>query len=110
MGKLCKTDFPLVKLKIPLMVLSRLSSSQKSHRCHQGVEDTDSEGCSASEGLSEIELRVRVIIIVVRVNELDIAVVDQLSDHGYAGPEASSPALEDNSLAERAGAVTGCGV
>ena len=43
-------------------------------------------------------------------NELDIAVVDQLSDHGYAGPEASSPALEDDGLAKRTGAVTGSGV
>ena len=89
------------------MVLSRLSSSQKSHRCHQGVEDTDSEGCSASEGLSKIELGVGIIIVVVRVNELDIAVVDELGDHGDAGPEASSSALKNNRLAERACAVTG---
>ena len=85
-------------------------SYQHCYRGHQGVQDTDSKGSPTSKGLSEIELRVRVVIIVVRVNELDVAVVDQLSDHGYAGPEASSPALEDDGLAKRTGAVTGSGV
>ena len=43
------------------------------YRGHQGVEDTDSEGCATSEGLGEIELSVRVIVIIL-VQELDIAV------------------------------------
>ena len=85
-------------------------NSQHSHRGHQGVEDTDSKGSSTGEGLSEIQFSIRIIIVVIRVDELDIAVVDELSDHGDAGPEASSPALKDNGLAERAGAVTGCRV
>ena len=57
--------------------------------------------------MSEIQFSVRIIIVVIRVDELDVAVVDELRDHGDAGPEASPPALEDDGLAERAGAVTG---
>ena len=65
------------------MVLSRLSSSQKSHRGHQGVEDTDSEGCAASEWLGEVELSVRVIVIIL-VQELDVAVITKHGDHGHS--------------------------
>ena len=72
---------------------------QKSHRRHQGVKYTDSKGSSARKGLSEIEFSIGIIVVVVRVNKLDVAVVDELRDHGDAGPEASSPALEDNGLA-----------
>ena len=51
---------------------------------HQGIEDADSEGCAAGEGLGEIELSVRVIVIIL-IQELDIAVIDQLSDHRDIG-------------------------
>ena len=80
---------------------------QKSHRRHQGVKYTDSKGSSARKGLSEIEFSIGIIVVVVRVNKLDVAVVDELSNHGDAGPEASSPPLKDNRLSEGAGAVTG---
>ena len=80
---------------------------QKSHRRHQGVKYTDSKGSSARKGLSEIEFSIGIIVVVVRVNKLDVAVVDELRDHRDAGPEASSPPLQDNRLSEGAGAVTG---
>ena len=51
---------------------------------HQGVEDADNEGRAASEGLGEIQLSVRVIVIIL-IQELDIAVIDQLSDHRDIG-------------------------
>ena len=78
-----------------------------SHRSHQGVEYADSKGSSTSKWLSKIQFSIGIIIVVIRVNKLDIAVVDELRDHGDAGPEASSPALKDNCLSEGAGAVTG---
>ena len=56
----------------------------ETHCGHQGVEDADSEGGAASEGLGEIELSVRVIVIIL-VQELDIAVIDQLGDHRDVG-------------------------
>ena len=81
-----------------------------SYRGHEGVQDTHSEGSSTGEGLGEVKLSVRVVIIIVRIDELDVAVVDQLGDHGDAGPEAGSPALEDDRLAEWTGAVAGGGI
>ena len=56
------------------------------YRGHEGVEDADSEGCAASEGLGEIQFSVGVVIIIL-IQELDIAVIDQLSDHRDIGPE-----------------------
>ena len=55
------------------------------HCGHQGVKDADSEGCATSEWLGEIELSVRVIIIIL-IQELDIAVIHKFSDHGNVGP------------------------
>ena len=54
------------------------------HCGHQGVEDADSEGGAASEGLGEIELSVRVIVIIL-IQELDIAVIAEHRDHGDGG-------------------------
>ena len=53
------------------------------HCGHQGVEDADSEGCAAGEGLSEVELSVRVIVIIL-VQELDITVIAKHRDHGHS--------------------------
>ena len=52
------------------------------YRGHQGVQHTHSEGRPTGEGLSEIELSVRIIVVVL-VQELDVAVVDQHGDHRY---------------------------
>lgn len=41
------------------------------HRTHQGVEYTDSEGGAAGEGLSEVQLCVWVVIIIL-VQELNV--------------------------------------
>ena len=60
--------------------------------------------------MGEVKLSVRVVIIIVRIDELDVAVVDQLGDHGDTGSEAGSPALEDDRLAEWTGAVAGGGI
>lgn len=46
----------------------------RTHRAHQGVEYTDSEGSAAGKGLSEVQLRVWVVIIVL-VQELNVRVV-----------------------------------
>ena len=54
-------------------VRQRSLTCEVTHCGHQGVEDADSEGCATSEGLGEIELSVRVIVIIL-VQELDIAV------------------------------------
>ena len=54
------------------------------HCGHQGVEDADSEGCATGKGLGEIELSVRVIIIIL-IQELDIAVITEHRDHGHGG-------------------------
>ena len=62
---------------------------------HQGVEDADSEGRAASEGLGEIQLSVRVIVIIL-IQELDIAVIDQLSDHRDICSEYRAFPLEHN--------------
>ena len=75
------------------------------HCGHQGVKDADSEGCAAGEGLSEVELSVRVIVIIL-VQELDIAVIDQLSDHWHIGPEYRALPLEHDWAAERRLACT----
>lgn len=43
----------------------------RAHRAHQGVEHTDSEGGAAGEGLSEVQLCVWVVIIIL-VQELNV--------------------------------------
>ena len=57
---------------------------RRPHRGHQGVENADSEGCATSEGLGEIQLSVRVIVIIL-IQELDIAVITEHRDHGHSG-------------------------
>ena len=47
------------------------------HRGHEGVEDADGEGCSAGEGLREVQLGVGIVVVIL-VQELNVAVVHQL--------------------------------
>ena len=67
--------------------------------------------------LSEVKLGVRVVIIIIRINELkkkpndfpklkiqsylDIAVIDQFCDHGHAGTKDHPTPLEHDCIAER---------
>ena len=51
--------------------------------------------------LSEVKLCVWVVIIIVRINELDIAVIDQLCDHGHAGAKDHPSPLQHNCVAQR---------
>ena len=60
---------------------------------HEGVQDTDSKGCATSEGLSEIQLSVGIVIVVVWVNELDVGVIHELGDDGDARTEAGAAPL-----------------
>lgn len=52
----------------------RVHSASETHRAHQGVEHTDSEGRAAGEGLCEVQLRVGVVVIIL-VQELNVRVV-----------------------------------
>ena len=70
------------------------------YRGHEGVEDADSEGCAASEGLSEVQLSVGVIVIIL-VQELDIAVIDKFSDHRDIGAIHRALPLQHDGAAER---------
>ena len=51
--------------------------------------------------LSEVKLCVWVVIIIVRINELDIAVIDQLCDHGHACAKDHPSPLQHNCVAQR---------
>ena len=64
-------------------VRQRTPACELTHGGHQGVENADSEGCATSEGLGEIELSVRVIIIIL-IQKLDIAVITKHRDHGHS--------------------------
>ena len=81
--KLCKYTGDPVGRRLYVLV-KRTNWKFIYYRGHQGIEDADSEGCAASEGLSEVQLSVRVIVIIL-VQELDIGVIDQLSDHRHIG-------------------------
>ena len=74
--------------------------NKSQYRGHQGVENADSEGCAASKGLSEVQLSVRVIVIIL-VQKLDIAVIDQLGDHWDIGAIHRALPLQHNGAAER---------
>lgn len=50
---------------------SECAACARTHSAHQGVENTDSEGGAAGEGLSEVQLGVWVIIIIL-VQELNV--------------------------------------
>ena len=70
------------------------------HCGHQGIEDADSKGCATSEGLSEVQLSVGVIVIIL-VQELDIAVIDKFSDHRDIGAIHRALPLQHDGAAER---------
>ena len=74
------------------------------HCGHQGVEDADSEGCAASEGLGEVQLSVRIIVIIL-VQELDVAVIAEHCDHrdgravdgaNHPGPACAIPQVTED--------------
>ena len=75
------------------------------YRSHEGVQDTDSKGCATGKGLGEVQLCVGVVIVVIRVNELDVGVIDELSDDGDAGAEAGTAPLKHDGLAQRTGHI-----
>ena len=50
-----------------------------SHRWHEGVQDTDREGRAAGERLCQVQLRVRIVVVVL-IKELNVAVVDKLCE------------------------------
>ena len=83
-------------------------NTEHADRGHQGVEDADGEGGAACEGLGEVQLRVGIVVIIVRVYELHVAVVDELGDDGDAGAEASPAPLQHDSLPQRTRAVVRC--
>ena len=91
-------------MRILLKTLSKLTL----HRGHQGVEHADGEGGAAGEGLGEVELRVGVVVVIVRVDELHVAVVDELGDDGYARAEAGPAPLQHDRLPQRTRAVVRC--
>ena len=70
------------------------------HRGHQGVQHAHSEGGTARERLSEIKLSVRIIIIVL-VQELNIAVIHQLGDHRDIGAVHGTLPLQNYGGAKR---------
>ena len=55
-----------------------------SYSGHERVKDTDSKSRSTSKRLSEIQFSVRIIVIVL-VQELNIAVVHKFGDHWHIG-------------------------
>jgi len=54
------------------------------YRWHERVQDADSEGRTARKRLGEIQLRVGVIIVVL-VEKLHVAIVNQFGNHGNVG-------------------------
>lgn len=52
-------------------VISGRTACLRTHRAHQGVEHADSEGGATGKGLSEVQLCVWVVIIIL-VQELNI--------------------------------------
>ena len=45
------------------------------YRGHERVEDADGEDGAAGEGLGQVQLSVRVVVVIVRVKELDTELV-----------------------------------
>lgn len=64
----------LVRLFLFGFLQQKFLVCSKPYRTHQGVEYTDSKGCAAGEGLSEVQLRVWIIVIIL-VQELNIWVI-----------------------------------
>lgn len=63
------------------------------HRRHERVQDADGESRTARKRLSEIQLRVGVVVIVL-VKKLHVAVVDQFGDHRHVGAVHRPPSLQ----------------
>ena len=74
---------------------------------HQRVQDTNSKGGATSKWLGQIQFCVRIIIIIIRIYELNIAVIDKLSDYGDAGSKTCSSPLKNNGFTQRTGTVIG---
>ena len=59
------------------MNFSPIENGNWTHGRHERVENADSEGCSTGERLRQVELRVRIVVVVL-VQKLHITVIDQL--------------------------------
>lgn len=71
---MCSKTVEIWKVMIFEKTLQVYSVSFRTHCTHQGVEYTDSEGGAAGEGLSEVQLCVGVVIVIL-VQELNIWVI-----------------------------------
>jgi len=62
------------------------------HRGHERVQNADGERRTARERLCEVQLRVGVVVVVL-VEELHVAVVDQFGDHRHVRAVHRAPSL-----------------
>lgn len=63
------------------------------YRRHERVQDADGERGTARERLGQVQLRVGVVVVVL-VQELYVAVVDQLGDHRHVGAVHGTASLQ----------------
>lgn len=69
------------------------ANSTSPYRRHEGVQDRHSKGCTAGEWLRQVELGVWVIVVIL-VEELYVAVIDELCDHGDIGTVHGATSLQ----------------
>ena len=69
-----------IKMKINKKCSCDFEKRIKTDRRHERVEDADGERGTAGKGLSEVELRVRIVVIVL-VQKLHVAIVHQFWDN-----------------------------
>ena len=76
-------------------------------RRHDCIQDADGKGSATGERLGEVELGVRVVVVVL-VQELHVAVVHQLCDHWHVRPINRAFSVEDYGRAQWSEVVWSC--
>lgn len=67
----------------------------RTYRRHERVQDADGEGRTARKRLGKVQLRVGVVVVVL-VQKLHVAVVDQFGDHRDVSAVHRPPSLQHN--------------
>lgn len=72
------------KKKSEIPFFSLVTANFPTYRRHERVQDADGERSTARERLGQVQLGVRIVVIVL-VQKLYVAVVDQFGDHRHVG-------------------------
>lgn len=75
------------------LLFRRTAINTRPYRRHERVQDADGESRTARERLGKVQLGVRIVVVVL-VQKLHVAVIDQFGDHRYVRAVHRTPSLQ----------------